>query len=112
VDSDCARKPSQHSHGGVGARSIEQAAVPSLAQAAIFTSRRTELPAKKPLARVISCDIVVDFCFENGKMKGWHVPWVAPERRAFLHRCRSACRLAFGKVAMNKNMATRKFMNS
>jgi hypothetical protein len=41
-------------------------------QAAIFSSRKVELSAKKLLARASSHDIVVDFCFLNGKTKGGH----------------------------------------
>jgi hypothetical protein len=74
VDSDSARKSSHHSHGGVGARSFERAAVISLTRAAIFTSRKVELSAKKLLARVISRDIVVNFVFKTGNRNEGIVP--------------------------------------
>jgi hypothetical protein len=81
VDSESARKSSHRSHEGVGARSVERAAVPSPARAAIFTSHKIELSAKKPLARAIGRDIAVDFCFQNRKnRKDGIAPWVDPER--------------------------------
>ena len=81
MDSDCARKPSHRSHGGVGARSFERAAAPSHAQIDIFSFRKRERSAKKPLTRAIGYDMFVEeFYFKNVKTKEGIVPRVAPER--------------------------------
>jgi hypothetical protein len=48
------------------------------------------------------------FVLKMEKRKEGIVPWVAPEWGAFLHRCRDACRSAFGNVAAYKEDAKHK----
>jgi hypothetical protein len=60
-----ARKPSHHSCGGTGARSVERVAASRPTQANIFTSRKVKPSAKKPFTRAIGYNIDVGFCFEK-----------------------------------------------
>jgi hypothetical protein len=90
-DKRSTRKSLCCSRRGVSTRNFERTVTRYPMQVVIFTFREFEFPLKKLFACVTSLDKVVGiFCkfFEKTRRHEGIVPWVAPEQRACLSRCK------------------------